>query len=370
MKNNIVVLFGSKSCEHDISVITAVQLMNNISTEKYNILPVYVTKQGEMLFNNKFRKLEAYKNNIPKKQSVLFKNGWLYIKTLFGTYRKFKKVFSAVLCFHGKNGEDGTIQGLLETENIPYTSSGVLSSAVTLNKKYSKHILKNNNFNITNFVCFSKHEKFENLKEKMQQNNLTFPVVVKPNCLGSSIGISKAENEEELYSALQVALSFDNEVVVEECVEYLKEFNCACFKYKDKYIVSEVEQPINKNEILTFVDKYLSNKKGTKGMKSLNRICPAQIGKKLKEQITDLTKQVYETFCCEGVVRVDFMFNSKTKQLYVNELNSIPGSMAFYLFEKVGINYKQLTDMLISQSIIKYENKEKENTVFESSVLK
>lgn len=369
MKNNIVVLFGSKSCEHDISVITAVQLMNNISTEKYNILPVYITKQGKMIFNNKFRKIDIFKKNIPKKCQVLFKNGWLYRRNLLGMFVKFKKVFSAVLCFHGKNGEDGTIQGLLESENIPYTSSGVLSSALTLNKKHTKEILKVNNFKITNFVTVSKSEKFELVQEKLKKNNLDFPVVVKPNCLGSSIGISKAENKEELYSALQTAFVYDSEVIIEECVTDLKEFNCACFKYKDKLLASEVEQPINRNEILTFVDKYLSNKKGTKGMKSLNRICPARIGKKLRDKIIETTKQVYETFDCDGVVRVDFMFCAKTKQLYVNELNSIPGSMAFYLFEKMGINYSQLIDMIINQSQIKFQNKQKENTIFESSVL-
>ena len=370
MKKNIVVLFGSKSCEHDISVITAVQLMNNISSEKYNIVPVYVTRQGEMIFNNKFRKMDTFKNNIHKKYPILFKNGWLYKKNIFGAYAKFKKVYCAVLCFHGKNGEDGTMQGLLESENIPYTSSGVLSSALTLNKKHSKHILKSNSFNITNFISVNKDEQFENIQQHLETNSLNFPLVVKPNRLGSSIGISKVENIKELYSALQVAFNFDSEVVIEECVTALKEFNCACFKYKNKLIVSEVEQPINKNEILTFVDKYLSNKKGTKGMKSLNRICPSQIGKKLKEKILETTKRVYNTFDCEGVVRVDYMFCEKTKQLYVNELNSIPGSMAFYLFEKVGINYSQLIDMLINQAIIKFENKQKENTVFESSVLK
>ncbi len=370
MKKNIVVMFGSKSCEHDISVITAVQLMNNISKEKYNILPVYVTKQGEMLYNNNFHKMETFKKIIPNKHSILFKNGWLFKKNVFGTYQKFKQIHCAILCFHGKNGEDGTIQGLLECENIPYTSSGIFSSALTLNKKHTKNILKVNNFNTTDFISVTKNENIENVQVKLKENNLQFPLVVKPNCLGSSIGISKVKNIEELYSALQVAFSFDNEVVIEECVTELKEFNCACFKYKDKFIVSEVEQPINKNEILTFVDKYLSNKKGTKGMKSLNRICPAPIGKKLKQKIVETTRNVYETCDCEGVVRVDFMFCSKSKQLYVNELNSIPGSMAFYLFEKIGINYVQLIDMLIMQARIKHQNKQSENTVFESSVLK
>ena len=366
MKENIIVMFGSKSCEHDVSVVTAVQLMQNISKEKYNIMPIYITKSGEMLFSKKFSKIHSFKNKLPKNKEILLKNGYIYIKNCLNLFKKYKKVHCAVLCFHGKNGEDGTIQGLLEIANIPYTSSGVLSSALTLNKSFSKQILSDNKFNITKYFTTSNQE---NLQEKMQQININFPVIVKPNCLGSSIGINKANNLQELQEAVNLALTFDNVAIVEECVENLIELNCACLKYKNKLIVSEIEQPINKNEILTFVDKYLSNKKGSKGMKSLDRICPAKINKKLKNQITELTKGVYSCFDCDGVVRIDYLINKQTQEVYVNELNSIPGSMAFYLFKEVGINYMQLIDMLIEQAKYNYENKQKLTTTFESNIL-
>ena len=258
MKENIIVMFGGKSCEHDVSIITAVQLMKNISVSKYNVIAVYVTKNGLFLSNKSLQDINTFKNKIPIKNEILIKDGHIYRKNAINMFKKAEKIHCAVLCFHGRNGEDGTMQALLNIANIPYTSSDVLSSALTLNKLVSKQILTSNNFNITNYFVV---KNLNMLSEQMQENNIHFPVIVKPNCLGSSIGISKAHNLEELKEAVELALSFDNTVLVEECVNNLMELNCACFKYRNKLYVSEIEQPINKNEILTFVDKYLSNKK-------------------------------------------------------------------------------------------------------------
>ena len=186
----------------------------------------------------------------------------------------------------------------------------------------------------------------------MKKQKITFPVIVKPNCLGSSIGVKKASTKKELDFALQVAFQFDETVLIEKCVQPLMELKCACFRYKDKVIVSEIEQPLGKDEILSFADKYInSNTKTAKGMKSLSRICPAKIDDNLANTITNLTKQVYNLLDCNGVVRVDYLVNTQTNEVFVNELNSIPGSFAFYLFTGKGISYTQLLDMIIENAI-------------------
>ncbi len=358
-KQNILVMFGGVSCEHEISILTAVQLMNNISKSKYNIFPVYITKDGEMLLNNKFCELGTFKNKIPKKNQIYIKNGYIYKKIGNFLQKIYKKIDCAVLCFHGRNGEDGTIQGLLELNKIPYTSSNVLSSALTLNKDFSKKILLQNNVKIANYISLSKSEE-DIVFEKMKQFNLNYPVIVKPNCLGSSIGVNKVNNKNELVDAISLAFNYDSVVLIEECIQPLMELNCACFKYKNEFVVSQIEQPLSKDEILTFADKYIKNNaKGTKGMKSLDRICPAKINKELEEKITKLTELVYRIFNCSGVARIDYLVNTQTNEVYVNELNSIPGSFAFYLYSNLGISYIQLIDMLIDNAIYEFTEKQK-----------
>lgn len=352
-KQNIMVMFGGNSCEHDISVITAMQLIKNISN-KYKVLPVYVNKKNQMMLNKKCVDINFFKRMRKSKANIYLENGYIIRKNCFN---KKIKIHCAILCFHGRNGEDGTVQGLLELNNIPYSSSGVLGSALTLNKCFSKQLLEQNNISVAKYVKATKTE--QNIAyDMMKKKKINFPVIVKPNCLGSSIGVKKVKTKKELISALEVAFNFDDVALIEECVVPLFELNCACFRFKDKLIVSEIEQPLGKDEILSFADKYKKgNTKSAKGMKSLSRICPAKISDELKEQIKQLTKQVYSALDCSGVARVDFLVNTKTNQVYVNELNSIPGSFAFYLYDVLGISYTQLLDMIIENAVYEFENK-------------
>lgn len=360
MKKNIAVLFGGKSSEHDISVLTGFQVVNNLDKNKYRIFPIYITQQNEWFLIKKIEDVNKIKNKISKnkflrKISFCDENAGLYAKNVLKSYKFMQKIDSCIVALHGMNGEDGVVQGLLEMHNVPYSSCELCSSAICLDKVFTKIILKYFGYEQAEFLVCKKKE-YENFSLKFD-----FPVVVKPARLGSSIGISFCKNNEEFFNAMKLAFMFDNKVIIEKAVENLVEYNCAVTTFCGKILASEIEQPIKSESILSFSDKYLNSSSGKnqKGMKNLSRIIPAKISRSLQNKITELSKKLYEDFECSGVVRIDFMFDSITKKLYVNEINTIPGSMAFYLFKNKGISFSQLLDGLIVESFEKANKKDK-----------
>ncbi|MGN1222564.1 MAG: D-alanine--D-alanine ligase family protein [Christensenellales bacterium] len=359
---NIVVLFGGKSSEHDISLLTANLVLNAINEEKYRIYPIFVDKK------NKWFYVKNFKNNITKdnkKEEVFltFGSPILYKKHKI-TYNKFIKVDCAILCHHGLNGEDGTIQGMLELCDIPYTSSGVAPSSITMDKIFMKHLFKALNFKTVDYDYFTiddyKYEK-ERLILKLE-NSLKYPLIIKPSRLGSSIGISTAKNREELIKAIELALTFDDKILVEKMVEDFKEINCACIKSLTHLIASSLEEPIKKEEILNFNDKYISG-----GKNSIKRKYPAKLNDKLTKEIKKMSKEIYEKFDLSGCVRIDYIV--KDGEVYVNEINSIPGSLAYYLFERENLSFSEIIDLLILKAIEKFNQKKNLTYTFESSVL-
>lgn len=360
MKETVVVLFGGKSVEHDISIITAVQAMKNLP-KVYDVVAVYVDKDGNWWTGENFQDAKVFENfeKLAKnKRQVTFVLGSNLL--LIAKGKKFvplKNVDVVLNCCHGNLGEDGSAQGLFKVCGIAQTSPQVLSSALCMDKVLMKDILKANDILTPEYVYLKKDDlKDENCYKKILKK-LSFPIVVKPSNLGSSIGIGVAKDKKSLQEAVEVAFEFDGKVVCEKMVKNLREFNCACFNFQGKKFLSMVNEVQNKSEIFSFDDKYLSKKSKTK-----------EPDKKLASQIKALTQEVYNLFECRGVVRVDFLYDDQEEKLYVNEINTIPGSLAFYLFKD--IKFEDLLASLIEQAKIDQEQDEAYVKTFESDALK
>lgn len=395
MKKNIMVIFGGKSTEHDISILSSLQAIDAFDKKKYEIYPVYITKQSQWLYGKKLKKIDTFRNfnykNL-KQVAILPCSDMLFIKK-FGKYVPFKKIDCAFIIMHGMNGEDGSLQGLMELSNIPYSSCGVLASSVGLDKIVQKKLFESLHIPVVPYLTLSKIE-YEKLNKKIKLEGITFPVVVKPNRLGSSIGISLCNNNKQLLKALELAFKFDDFVVIEKAIKKLKEINISVLGYKDDIKLSVTEQPLTNHELLTFTDKYCSGKNGGKikktplkmehnfakkqnnlgggiknGMQSLSRIVPARIDAETNNLVKKYAKDIFIGLKCKGVIRIDFMFDETKKVLYVNEVNTIPGSLAFYLWEFKGISFSDELDYIVNIALEEYKDKNKKTFVFNGNVI-
>lgn len=366
---NLVVIFGGKSTEHDISILTACQVMSAIDSKKYNINPIYIDNKGEWYGGDELKNVTFYKKfNTKKLKSVAILpcSDFLWQKGL-GGYKKLCKIDCAIVSCHGKNGEDGTVQGLLELANIPYTSSGVLGSCVGLDKIAMKKLFSSENLPICPFIAVNKSQ-FKSVEDLLLQIDL--PVIVKPSRLGSSIGISVAKTIDELKEAVDLAFMFDENIIVEKLVENLKEINISVLGDGVNAVCSVTEEPQNRGEFLSFSSKYLSGAKNeNNGMQNISRIMPANIDNQTIRNIENLAKKIFALLDCKGVVRIDFMQNTQTNELFVNEINTIPGSFAFYLWEKTGLSFEKLIDRLIEIAINSNQSQNKLTSSFSSCVL-
>lgn len=356
---NIIILYGGKSVEHDISILTFIQTMKNVDKQKYNVYPIYIDKQNKMYMVKDFLNTEVYQKEI-KDSEITFVRDVLYKRTKLG-FKKVSKIDCAVLCTHGTNVEDGTLQGYLEHLNIPYTSSNVMSSAINMDKVIMKQILAQNNFPCADFVSFTKrdYEVDSDLIIKDIEENLNYPIIVKPANLGSSIGISRSTNQEELKTAIEVAFKYDNKIITEEAVLNLREINCAVIGNQDSITLSKLEEPYGWEDFLDFDEKYIKEGK---------KITDVNIDAELKHKIYKLSINAFKVMNCSGVVRIDYLINDKTKEVFINELNTIPGSLSFYLFDGV-FTFSELIDKLIEIAINEKEKKEKLTYNFESKAL-
>jgi len=360
MKKKLIVLFGGKSVEHDISIITALQVMKLVPKE-YVVTPVYVQKNGRWCIGNNLNEVDAYVDfpkGVKKKREVFLKFGspYLFCDGVFGSGKLFK-VDCALICLHGNYGEDGSICASLDMCNIPYTSSGHTSCAICMDKIFAKFILDAENISNARYVYFEKNEYKENKECVFNKikNELGYPVIVKPANLGSSVGISVAQSEEELDEKIQYALEFDNRILIEEFLSDSEEFNCACMTIDGEVISSKVIS-VDKGEFFSFDEKYIvsSTKKEKK--------CKTGVQK----QVSSLAKRIYKLFDCKGIVRIDFL--KKDEKIYVNEINSIPGSLSIHMFD--GISKKELIENVIKEAKKNFEDKEKYVFSFDSDALK
>jgi D-alanine-D-alanine ligase len=366
MKKKVAVLFGGRSVEHEVSVITGAQVMENIDKEKYDVVPIYIDKEGKWFTGDSLKEFENFKNsNLNDLQEIVLSantndhNLYLHPESI-GLFKK--KILDGIdIIFptiHGTNGEDGTIQGLFELMNIPYVGGGVLASSVGMDKILMKDVFKSNGLPIVDYLWFYR-SRWEDDKEGIIndiEKALGYPIFVKPANLGSSIGISKAKNKDSLIHAIEIAIRYDRKIIIEKAVENPREINCAVMGYDDKVESSLCEEPLGWEEILTFEDKYVkSNAKGM-GKEGSRRIIPAEIDDSIREKIEDVAKKSFMAIDCSGNARVDFLID-KNNNIYINEINTLPGSVAYYLWEDKGYSFKKLIDKMIDIAIKVNENK-------------
>ena len=337
----IGVLFGGRSYEHDISIITAVQAVS-VLRGVADVIPIYA-RDGEFFYVKKGMDVASFASHKSKlKEATLGKNKG---KGGVRVGRKFLSLDCMLMCCHGGEGENGCFSALMEINDIPYTCSGVLSSALTMDKRASKVTCELFGFCVPRAVWGKRGEDLPKMAK-----SLHFPLIVKPARLGSSIGIEVAHDEIELIHALAIAFSFDRDVIVEEVVEDAVELNCAAMKEGETILLGEVENPRSWHEFLTFEDKYQGGKQKS-GQNSLIR-------GELAERVKAETKKVYRSFELFGIVRVDYLYSPKTNTLYLNEINSQPGSLACYLFEEAGVDYCDLLMRSIHEGIKRFEKKD------------
>ncbi len=373
MKINICILYGGKTTEHEISIITALEALENFNKDKYNILPVYISKENdfytgsELLDINNYKDIEILLTKL-KKVNFIKENNNLYVKVKNKFYnRKIFKVDCLFPIVHGTNTEDGTIAGYLSMFNVPYVLSDVCSSAVSMDKYFTKCILNYNNIDVLPGLTFNIHDDID-IVIKQIEDKLSYPVIVKPNNLGSSIGIKSASNIDELKDAIYYSFEFSKDIIVEEKLNEFREINCSVLGDSENMITSSLEEVIKSDEILSFNDKYLSNLK-TKNIDPLNRIIPASINKELEDKINDISIKIFKILKSNGVIRIDYLYDQNKDKLYVNEVNNIPGSLASYLWKESGKNFTTLLDELIKLAFKRYREDEKINYVFLSNVL-
>ena len=381
MKIKIAVLFGGKSTEHEISIISAIQAIGSINRDKYEVIPVYITKNNEFYVGENIGKISSY-TDIPKlikeSQRVIFvksENGADIIKYPFKPFRNglYSSIDIAFPIVHGTNVEDGTLQGFLHMLDIPYVGCDVLSSAVGMDKYVMKTVLKDNGIPVLDCVpAFSKEYDAdpEALANKIEAS-IPYPMIVKPINLGSSVGISKANNHDELLTALETAFSFAQKILAEKAVQNLKEINCSVLGDYEYAEASECEEPVNSDDILTFEDKYIGGNKsgGSKGMATLKRKIPADISSEQRDCIRDMAVKAFQCLGCSGVSRIDFMMDEVSGEIWLNEINTIPGSLSFYLWEPIGIKYTKLLDRMIEIALKREREQSNLTYSFESNVL-
>jgi D-alanine-D-alanine ligase len=370
MKLNIAVFFGGESVEHEVSIISAHQAMEAMDTEKYNVIPVYVAKDRRLYCSDLLRDIKNFKDlDALKKQctqvTIVSLDNQIVIKPaqtkMFGN-KDLGTIDVAVPVMHGTNGEDGTIQGFFEMLKVPYAGCDLYGAAVGQDKVMQKNILHDSGLPITNWFWVYSSEMDEHQDEILKKvHQLIYPVILKPARTGSSVGIAIAHNDEEYLECFEDTRQYDEKIITEKVVKPMVELNCSVLGdcYHAEASVIEQVGSASSDELLSFQDKYQGGGKGakgaktsgSKGMASTARIVPAPISDEKTKMIQDLSLQTFRVLGASGVCRIDFMMDQDTQQVYVNEINTIPGSLAFYLWEKNGMSFSKLMDKLIALAL-------------------
>ena len=359
MKLSIGVIFGGRSLEHDLSVLTAIQAMDNIDKERYEVVPIYITKDLTFYSGGMLRYIDSYKDfrlidRYATKVNLINKNGKFILQTTGLIKRVYKEIHLAFPMVHGKYTEDGSIVGYLETLGIPIVGSDIYSSSLCQDKVFTKEVLNGNDIPVVDYVYFSdsdyKLDK-EDIFKKIEE--LSYPLIIKPARLGSGIGIEIVNRKEELESSIEKAMKNDERVLVEEYIADRREFNMAVLLSKGKLIGSVIEEII-KDEPCNYYDKYRKDNEDD----TFKRIFPADISKTLTEEIEKTSKKTYKVLALSGVARIDYVYDNKKKKLYVNEVNTIPNFFSHHLFDDKNIDYRELLGIMIKEAI---DNIHKEN---------
>lgn len=374
---NILVAYGGISPEHEVAIITALQVMNALKGAGFEVIPVYVSKEGIWRQgDDRFLKPEFYKDLVRAAEAgkrlmvVPDRSTRLLRESVFGLFGAYKEAEAVFPVFHGRNGEDGAIQGLLELSGLPYVGCGVTASGVGIDKFICKKVAAGLGIKVLRDVLVTK-SSWDKVKEEVRKEaeSWGWPVFVKPATLGSSIAISKVKKAEELEEAVEVAFVYDDRVVIEEGLDKPTEVNISIIG-NGPYEVSATEQPVGRDEMLSYEDKYLrGGGKGGKraGMAAAQRLIPAPVDKKIIREVEEAAKGIFEAIGGRGIARVDFMVDKN--RVYFNEINTMPGSLSFYLWEKSGVEFKDLVIRLVDLAMEAEEEKKKKITTFDSNIL-
>ncbi len=349
------VVFGGRSVEHDVSIVTGHQIMRAFDPERYEIIPIYITRSGKWYTGEPLLDLKNYTDEIISYAGVqevvlspAVQHHGLILNPLSGWLSKgeIKRLDVLFPAIHGSHGEDGTLQGLFELADIPYVGCGVLASAVANDKIVTKLIMRQQGIPVLDDVTFSRAAWLDDPDAVMKRitDTLDFPVFVKPATLGSSIGIARANDERLLRAAIDVATNFDRHILVEKAAAGFVEINCSVIGYDDDIRVSVLEQPVSWEEFLTYEEKYL---RGGEGMKSAERIIPAPVSDELTARIQQYAKDVFKAIDGRGIARIDFFVNPDSGEVYLCEPNTLPGSLAFYLWDATGVSQRELVHELV-----------------------
>lgn len=379
MKTKVGVFFGGRSTEHEISVISACQAMAAIDTDKYDIIPIYITKQGHWYTGEQLRQVSAYRN-INKLTAECTE---VYMRPIYGDYNLYRAQDSffgkkkplatldvAIPVLHGSNGEDGIFEGVLETIGLPYAGCSTLASANGMDKITMKMILASDGIPVVDYVWFTDKQWFaqrQTLTEKIE-TKLGYPVIAKPANLGSSVGIGRADDREQLEQRIADAERYSSRIIVEHLVKDMKEINCAVLGNCDEYRTSVLEEPIKSGEILSYTDKYMGGSKDNRGMHAASKRIPAELPDDMTKKIQTLAGETFRVLGCHGVSRVDLMIDNETDSVYVNEINTIPGSLSFYLWEAAGLTFTQLMDTLVSLALQRKRDAASKTVSYDSNI--
>ena len=386
MKTNLAVIFGSRTCEHDVSIISGLQAAHAADGGRYNVIPVYIGRDGAWYTGSALMDIALYTHFDASKATRVRpepENGKLALyktdepRIRLGKSEPVAVADVAMPVMHGLNGEDGTIQGMLEMWNVPYTSSGVLGSAVGMDKIAMKTFFRGCGFPVLpdTWADRADWEKNRDAVIAKIEAALPYPVYMKPSNLGSSIGISRANDRSGLIHAMDVACAYDRRILIEKGVSNISEVNCSVLGYAGKAEASVLEMPgrLENADLLDFNKKYLSGGKGGKGskggMSSLARQIPAPISDELTKKIQALSVDVFKACDCKGVTRIDYILDGDTGEYFVGEINTIPGSLAFYLWEATGLKFAGLIDKLVEYALAAHKDKNKSQYSFQSEIL-
>lgn len=364
----VAVVFGGQSPEHEVSVISGLQAYAATDTERWNPVPLYLAKDGSWWTGSALGSVDAFVQTDAfrtsgRRVSVRPSPGGRLVLEPERRSRFSRTVLQPVdIVFpvlHGGSGEDGGLQGLCETLGVPYVGSGVMGSSIGMDKEVSKLLGREAGIPVVEFVAIREAAWADREAEWLDrcESELGWPVIVKPARLGSSIGIARATDRASLDAAIEEAYRYDGKVVVERAVRELREINCSVLGDPDQAVASVLEEPVSSDAVLSFRDKYLkqdakgrsggSKARPSEGMASLERVIPAPVDQAETDAIRDLAVRVFRTFECAGVARIDFLREGSTGAVYFNEINTIPGSLSFYLWEPSGVPFPRLVDRLL-----------------------
>lgn len=354
MKLKIGVIFGGNSLEHELSIITALQAMNNIDTDKYEIIPIYITKDLVWYSSGCLRYIDSFNNfnlieRYAKKVNLINKNGRFILQSTGLIKKEITELHLVIPMVHGRGTEDGTIQGYLQLVGIPYVSNNIYSSVICQDKVFTKQLLEYNGLPTLKYIWFFDNEYSKNKEELFKKiDKLEYPLIVKPATLGSSIGIRTVKRKEELDTVINEVLKYDRKIVVEEKIEDVLEYQISILKTNDKLYISAIEEIETNLEYREYSDKcnlenYLNG--------NIVRTVPAKISEKMNDEIINLAKKTINFLNNTGLCTVDFLYDKKSKNLYIDEINSIPSCFSHHLWEEANISYKELFTIMINDTI-------------------